>query len=317
VLTARGILFDITARKQAEAALKIAQETAQRRAQLLGAAADISRTMTASLDRDELLRAAVNVIRERFGFYHASIFTVEPGSGMAVLRESTGEAGRQLKARHHQLAVGARSLVGSATATRQPVVVQDVIADPTHLKNPLLPDTRAEAVIPLLSGEEVVGALDVQSTLPQAFRTEDIAILVTIADQLAVALQNARLFDQTARQARRESLVVDITGKIRAASDRDAMLRTAVSELRQALGARQAAVRLHLPGAPVEPAGNSDSGAGLAPPPGAEAVGPPSSGQTRLAGNGNGSTRISGNGNSGHGANGSGSGEGSPNSAGG
>ena len=237
-LTARGIMFDITARKQAETALQAAQHTAQRRAQLLAAAADIARAMTASLDRDELLRTAVNLIRERFGFYHASIFTVEPGAGLAVLRKSTGEAGRQLKARQHQLAVGGQSLVGAATASREPVVVQDVIDDPTHFKNPLLPDTRAEAVIPLLSGDSVVGALDVQSTLPQSFGADDIAILVTIADQLAVALQNARLFDQTARQARRESQVVEITGKIRAAGDVDAMLRTAVTELRQALGVR-------------------------------------------------------------------------------
>jgi PAS domain S-box-containing protein len=247
-MTTRGIMFDITARKQAEAALKAAQETAQRRAQLLAAAADVARAMTASLDRDELLRTAVNLIRERFGFYHASVFIVEPGSQMAVLRESTGEAGALLKARQHKLAVGSRSLVGSATASRRPVVVQDVTADPNHFKNPLLPDTRAEAVVPLLSGSTVVGALDAQSNRPNAFAAEDVAILVTIADQLAVALQNARLYDQTARQARRERLVVDITSKIRAADDMDTMLRTAVTELRQALGVTRAAVRLELPG---------------------------------------------------------------------
>jgi PAS domain S-box-containing protein len=308
MLTARGIMFDITARKQAEAALQAAQQTAQRRAQLLAAAADIGRAMTASLDRDELLRTAVNLIREGFGFYHASVFTVEPGSGMAVLRESTGEAGRQLKARHHQLAVGSRSLVGAAAASRQPVVVQDVIDDPTHLKNPLLPDTRAEAVIPLLSGESVVGVLDVQSTLPQSFGAEDIAILVTIADQLAVALQNARLFDQTARQARRESLVVDITGKIRAAGDMDSMLRTAVSELRQALGAHQAAVRLQLPGVPVQPAANSSPAA-------AANATPPTGSASHTTGNGNGSAYQAGNGS--HGANGSGSADSGPRDQGG
>jgi PAS domain S-box-containing protein len=319
VLTARGILFDITARKQAEAALQAAQQTAQRRAQLLAAAADIARAMTASLDRDELVRTAVNLIRERFGFYHASIFTME--GGMAVLRESTGEAGRLLKARHHQLAVGSRSLVGRATSTRQPVVVQDVIDDPTHLKNPLLPDTRAEAVIPLLSGEAVVGALDVQSTLPQAFGTEDVAILVTIADQLAVALQNAQLFDQTARQARRESLVVDITGKIRAAGSMDDMLRTAVSELRAALGARQAAVRLRLPASNLETPGAPIAGRGATADAGAAGEAPaakatdrvaPSNGRAPAAGNGNGATREpgsgNGNGNGSHGPNGSGSG---------
>jgi GAF domain-containing protein len=314
-MTARGIMFDITARKQAEAALQAAQETAQRRSQLLAAAADIARAMTASLNRDELLRTAVNLIRERFGFYHASIFTVEPGSGIAVLRESTGEAGRELKARHHQLAVGSRSLVGSATATRQPVVVQDVIDDPTHLKNPLLPDTRAEAVIPLLSGEAVVGALDVQSSLPHAFGGEDVAILVTIADQLAVALQNARLYDQTARQARRESLVVEITSKIRAAGDMDAMLRTAVSELRQALGARHAAVRLRLPGA--EPAQMESPAPQLdespAQPESGKAAPANGSGPTNYYQPGNGHGNGNGSATGSHGANGSGSNGGAQN----
>ena len=301
MLTARGIMFDITARKAAEVALQGAQQTAQRRAQLLAAAAEIARAMTASLDRDELLRTAVNLIRERFGYYHASIFTVEPGAGMAVLRESTGEAGRQLKARHHQLAVGSRSLVGAATASRQPVVVQDVIDDPNHFKNPLLPETRAEAGVPLLSGENVVGALDVQSTLPQAFGAEDVAILVTIADQLAVALQNARLYDQTSRQARRESLVVEITGKIRAAGNMDGMLRTAVTELRQALGARQAAVTVRLPGA--ETASTVDTplaATDVVPAPATSANPNTGNGPVYSAGNGN------GNGAGHHGSNGNG-----------
>jgi PAS domain S-box-containing protein len=256
----QGIMFDITARKQAEAALMAAQETAQRRAQLLAAAAEIARTTTASLDRDELLRTSVELIRDRFGFYHASVFMVEPGSNMAVLRESTGDAGEQLKARRHQLAVGSRSLVGTATASRQPVIVQDVLEDPNHYRNPLLPDTRAEAVIPLLSGETVVGALDVQSNRPNAFGPEDIAILMTISDQLAVALQNARLFDQTARQARRERLVVDITSKIRSVNDMDSMLRIAVDELRRALGVSHAAVRLDLRGQ-APPAAADEPGA--------------------------------------------------------
>ncbi len=265
LVSTRGIMFDITARRQAEAELKAAQETAQRRAQLLAAAADVARAMTVSLNREELLATTINLIRDRFGFYHASVFTVDPGSQVAVLRESTGAAGAALKARRHKLGVGSRSLVGTATATRQPVVVQDVTADPNHFKNPLLPDTRAEAVVPLLSGETVVGALDVQSDRPFVFGVDEVAILVTIADQLAVALQNARLFDQTARQARREALVVEITSKIRAAGDMDAMLRTAVTELRQALGAGKAAVRLALPGAANGPSGADKPASGGAP----------------------------------------------------
>jgi hypothetical protein len=151
--------------------------------------------------------------------------------------------------------------------------------------------------VPLLSGETVVGALDVQSTTPYAFGTEDVAILVTMADQLAVALQNARLFDQTARQARRESQVVEITSKIRAAGDMDAMLRTAVTELRQALGVGKAAVRLQTPSAARPGTDRLPS----APPPAASA-GPASENQPSPAApgdghSGNGQHRASSNGN--------------------
>jgi GAF domain-containing protein len=135
------------------------------------------------------------------------------------------------------------------------VIVQDVTTEAGYLENPLLPGTRAEAVLPLLAGDQLVGALDVQSATPGAFGEEEVSILAILADQLAVALQNARLYEQAARQARRERLVVDITNKIRAASDMDGMLRVAVSELRTALGARQAAVRFG-PGTPGGAPGN-------------------------------------------------------------
>jgi GAF domain-containing protein len=225
--------------------VQLAEET-QHRAEQLAAAAEIGRAATASFDLASVLATTVNLIRDRFGFYHASIFIIEPGSNMAEVRESTGEAGRQLKARKHRLAVGSKSLVGTATAQQQPVVVQDVRADPSYYPNPLLPETRAEAVIPLIAGDTVVGAIDVQSTIRGVFSPDDTAILSTVAGQLAVAVQNARLYEQTARWANRERLANQITTKIRAvpAGDIDGMLRTAVTELRQALGASRAAVQL-------------------------------------------------------------------------
>lgn len=239
VMGSFGISRDVTD-------LKNAQDIAQRSAQQMAAAAEIAKAATSTLNIDELLRQSVGLIRDRFGFYQASIFIIEPGSNLAQIRASTGEAGREMLARRHHLAVGSKSLVGTATATKETVVVQDVANDPHHFKNPLLPDTRGEAVIPLVAGDTVIGAMDVQSTQPNVFGTDDLSILRTIADQLAVAVQNARLFERTARQARREKLVVDITSKLRASNDVDTMLRTAVTELRQALGVSHGAVRLDL-----------------------------------------------------------------------
>ena len=249
---------DITERKRAEL-------DASRQRQQLAAANEIGRAATSTLDLDALLRTSVELIRDRFGLYHVSVFIVEPGSHLAVLRESTGEAGQQLKAIRYQLAVGSKSLVGSALATRQPIIMQDVTQDPNYLVNPLLPDTRSEAVLPLLAGNVVIGALDVQSTLANAFghaRGAELTILTTIADQLAVAVQNARLFEKTSRQAQREKLVSEITGKIRAAGDVDQMLRTAVVELRRALGVSHGVVRLGLASKDDDGNGSSTGGNG-------------------------------------------------------
>jgi hypothetical protein len=135
-------------------------------------------------------------------------------------------------------------MVGWATANRRARIALDVGAEPVRFANPLLPHTRSELALPLIVGETVLGALDVQSTQSGAFSEADVAVLQTMADQIAIALQNARLYERTARQARRERLVVDITSKIRASNDMDTMVRTAVDELRRALGTSRAAVRL-------------------------------------------------------------------------
>lgn len=230
---------------EANTQLQASQNTLERRAQQLAAAAEIGRAATSTLDLSTLLSTSVNLIRERFGFYHASVFIVEPGSNFAEVRESTGEAGRKLKARRHRLEIGSKSLVGTATATHRPEISQDVRLQPNYYPNPDLPETRAEAVIPMLTGDTVVGALDVQSTASSAFSPDDIGILTTISDQLAVAVQNARLFDQTLRLARRERLVGEITTKIRAAGSVEGMVRTAITELRQALGSSHGAAQFY------------------------------------------------------------------------
>ncbi len=173
---------------------KLAEQTVLRQNRLLTAAAEIASAATSTLDLNKLLVASAELIQEKFDFYHVSMFLVEPGSNIAVLRASAGQGGNRLPVDQHRLAIGSKSLVGMATATRQPVIVKDVANHPTHLKNPLLPDTQSEAVIPLLIGELIVGALDVQSTMVDVFSDWDITILTTIANQLAIAVQNARLY---------------------------------------------------------------------------------------------------------------------------
>ncbi len=171
---------------------RVNERTAQ-----LQAAAEIGRVTTSVRNLDELLQTALQLIRERFNIYHASIFLVEAAGAYAVLRESTGEVGAQLKARGHKLAIGSQSLVGWVTQHRRPRVAGETVEDPYHFKNPLLPNTRSEACIPLIIGQRLLGALDVQSTQPNAFPDSNLQVLQTLADLLSVAIENAELFQTT------------------------------------------------------------------------------------------------------------------------
>lgn len=223
-----GFLFiqsDITELKQAE-------NLAQRRADTLTTAAEIARDTTGSLDVETVLRRSVNLVRERFGFYHASIFLLDPQGEYAVLRESTGSAGEKMMQNGHRLAVGSKSIVGQVTASAQPLVVNDVIHEPAHYPNPLLPETRSELAIPLKVGEHVLGALDVQSVKLNAFDSEDVNILQILADQLAIALVNGELYAKTQELLKKHRMLREITLTTEANTTLEDTLITVVRELR-------------------------------------------------------------------------------------
>jgi len=176
--------------------LRVRARKLEQRAGQLRAAAEVTRDTTAARELDELLDRAVNMIRRRFGFYHAGVFLVDEAGEWAVLRAATGDAGRQLLEQGHRLRVGKSGIVGYVAATGEPRIALDVGADAVHFRNPLLPETRSEMALPLRIGRQVIGALDVQSQEEAAFDDEDISILQTIADQLAVAIENARLLQE-------------------------------------------------------------------------------------------------------------------------
>ena len=168
----------------------------QRQSRELETAAEIAKLASAAPDPDELMGRAIELIRERFDFYHASIFLLDDSGLWAVLSASTGEAGRQLLARGHRLASGSASIVGWVTANRKPRVAADVELDPFHFKNPLLPGTRAEMAVPLMIGDRLLGALDVQSTQPNAFSQANVRVVEAISAELAIAFENSRLLHE-------------------------------------------------------------------------------------------------------------------------
>ena len=183
-----GSHSDITQRK-------IAEESLRRRNDYLAASSEIGKIVTSTLDLNTIFTRTVNLIIDRFSFYHASIFIVEETGFNIALRESTGIAGAEMKRNRHMLPINDKSVVGKVAQNGQAVIVNDVHADPTHKFNPLLPETRAEAAIPLRVGNRVIGAIDIQSKIAGAFTEDEIAVMQTLADQIAVAIDNARSFE--------------------------------------------------------------------------------------------------------------------------
>ena len=163
----------------------------------LKAAADVAREASAIHDLDRLLEDTVNLISERFGFYHAGIFLIDERNEYAILCAASSEGGKWMLARNHKLAVGKVGIVGYVAWKGEPRIALDVGEDAVFFNNPDLPQTRSEMALPLKARQKTIGVLDVQSTQAGAFVEEDISILQTLADQLALAIDNARLFTET------------------------------------------------------------------------------------------------------------------------
>ena len=169
----------------------------QRRARQLQTSAEVSRAVISILDMQQLLPRVVDLIRDNFGYDHVQIFLLDEERRSAVLKASTGEVGRTMLEQKWALEVGSDSVIGQVTAQAEAVIALDTAdAKVVHRPNPYLPDTRSEMAVPLVARENVLGALDVQSVHARAFDEEDVQVLTALADQIAVALDNARLFQE-------------------------------------------------------------------------------------------------------------------------
>jgi GAF domain-containing protein len=167
-----------------------------RRARYLETTSEVARDTAGFLDLEALLHRVATLISERFGFYHTGIFLLDPSREWAVLQAASSKGGQRMLARGHRLRVGKVGIVGHATAENLPRIALDVGKDATYFDNPDLPETRSEIALPLRARGQVIGALDVQSRDPDAFSDEDVTALQTLADQVAMAISNARLFQQ-------------------------------------------------------------------------------------------------------------------------
>jgi PAS domain S-box-containing protein len=210
----RGVNKDITERKQAEGALEQYAAELERRSIQLQTAAEVSRAASSILKPNELIQQAVNLVRERFDLYYVGLFLVDETGEWAVLRAGTGEAGRVQLDQSHRLETGGDSMIGWCVAHAQARISQDVAGEATRFVNPLLPETRSEMALPLSSRGRVIGAMTIQSTSEEAFSEDDISVLQTMADQLANAIDNARLFEERSQRAQELAALNLIAGAV-------------------------------------------------------------------------------------------------------
>jgi GAF domain-containing protein len=169
----------------------------ERRAAQLEAIASVARSITAVQDLHELLPSICRTVSEQFKIYHTGIFLLDDRGEYAVLEAANSEGGQVMLKRGHRLRVGATGIVGTVAGQGKARIALDVGADAAYFDNPDLPETRSEMALPLIVGTQIVGILDVQSKELGAFKEEDIAVLGTLANQISIAIENARLFSQT------------------------------------------------------------------------------------------------------------------------
>ena len=212
------------------------------RTRALEISGSVSRQLSNILDRQELVKNVVEQVRQAFDYYHAHIYLFDAAGETLLMVGGTGRAGQQMLADGHKIAAG-KGLVGRAGQSGQPVLVPDTNKAEDWLPNPLLPDTKAEIAVPIKSADRVWGVLDVQHNVRNGLDQADVDLLESIANQVAVALRNASLYEEAQQQAAQEALRNEINQKILKTKDVQEAMRVAVREVGRALNASQTTVR--------------------------------------------------------------------------
>jgi GAF domain-containing protein len=177
--------------------LELANIRTQKRAAQLQAISEVARVIAQVRKLNDLLPRIVKVISEQFDFYHTGIFLTDEANQYAILSAASSQGGKHMLSRGYRLKIGAPGTVGHVTATGNARIALDTDAGTKSLNNPDLPNTHSEMAVPLMSGSKIIGALDIQSEQPNAFTKEDVDVIQTLADQVSIAIENARLFDST------------------------------------------------------------------------------------------------------------------------
>ncbi|MFN2153976.1 MAG: GAF domain-containing protein, partial [Anaerolineae bacterium] len=222
--------------------LLLLQQT-ERDALQLQTAAEVGRAVSSELDPDQLMQTVVDLVLERLNLYYVGLFVVdedgawssEPGQ-WAVLRAGTGQAGRQMLAEEHKLQVGGESMVGQCIARGRARIALDVGKEAVRFDNPLLPHTRSELALPLISRERPIGAMTIQSAQASAFSAQDIAALQLMADQLANAIETARLYATTRKALQHTQMLYEASRALSATHGEASTVQAILAGLSRQVG---------------------------------------------------------------------------------
>jgi PAS domain-containing protein/putative methionine-R-sulfoxide reductase with GAF domain len=249
-------MIDITERKRLEQQV---QDLLERRTRQVATGTEVAQEIALVPALDQLLQSVVNLVQQRFGYYHSHIYTIQelsvpgqPDETYLVMQEGTGEAGRKMKEEGHKIAYAAeQSLVARAARTGSPVLIPDVSQDQAWLPNPHLPETKAELAVPIKLGETILGVLDIQSNITGSLSEEDQLMLMGLCGQIAVAInsrqieaERERLLAEVERRARREQTIREITEKMRTATSLQELVKVTAEELGQRLSSEYTLVEL-------------------------------------------------------------------------
>lgn len=232
------------------AELDAANQRNERRAMQFEAISQVSRVISQTQSLESLLPQIAQVISQQFAFYHVGIFLLDSNNEYAVLTAANSAGGKKMLARNHKLKAGQVGIVGYVAGTGVPRIALDTTADAIYFNNPDLPETRSEMALPLLrAGKQIIGVLDVQSTEQNAFGQEDIRVLNILAEQVAIAIDNARLYEDTQKALLEAQMIY--RGNIRAGWVK-------FVRAQQLAGVRRRSLRTNFLVEPVELPGESD-----------------------------------------------------------
>jgi putative methionine-R-sulfoxide reductase with GAF domain/CHASE3 domain sensor protein len=229
--------------KQLQLDIEVLESTVTQRTKALAASMEVSQQLATILQPQELLKQVVTRVRDAFDYYHVHIYLLDETKRVLSMAGGTGQAGAQMLQQGHLIEVGT-GVVGRTAQFNRPVLVRDVATDPEWLPNPLLPETKAEVAVPIAAGNQLLGVLDVQHDVMDGLAEADVELLLSIARQVGVSLQNARFLQEAQTQAQQELLVNEISQQIQSATTIEEALQVAVREIGRALNAEKSSVHI-------------------------------------------------------------------------